>query len=298
MLKKQTWRNIEIQSKGYMLYCDHYFDSNASDSIIYIQTPIGSVDSVFKIAYRHLELKGFNIFAIDLGGIGQSGGDVKNFGLASILTDLNNVVQYIKENYNDNIHLFGGTGIGGIIGQHYASQSNDLISFAQYGVGIFDDVSNLNYPKSLLKSIMGLLSFLSFFFPNLRIKSNPPTYHGYNKVADDAIYDKMLQMDPHIFKMNIHIVNVLFKLLLSKESCLMNYPKMPTLFFKTTHDRYFPKAYFDAYKTHLTCQNKMIIIDDVHNSHYIHAKIISDEVGNWFKENSDATIYERRKKKN
>lgn len=287
MKDTSIWNEILIPNKrGEQLFCRHYFTSVEAPNVLYIQTPLGSVEGFTQKAYEPLSKYGFNIFAVDLAGIGKSEGSVHKFTAHGVISDLDSCVDYIKENFKGKLYFYGGTGIGGIWGQYYASYSNRVDAFAQYGVGIYEDFSPMGVPLWAAKLGYVMMKFLSKIAPNLRIKMNPPVYHGKNKVEDDHFYEMALRENPQMFKPNISWILALMEVFMAKDSYLKDAPKCPVLVFQTLSDRYFPADYFKRYYDRLTCRKKLYSIDDIHNSYYYRADEVCEQVARWFLENT------------
>ncbi|PKM52113.1 MAG: alpha/beta hydrolase [Firmicutes bacterium HGW-Firmicutes-7] len=283
MAIENTWKEIYIPNKkGTNLFCNHYYNDKDAPNIIYIQTPIGSVKSFLKKAYEPLAQYGFNIFAVDFSGIGKSMGNITDFSRQGTVDDLDCCVEYICERFTGDIHLYAGTGTGGIFGEYYASTTDKIRSFAQYGVGIYGDVSIIRYPKWITKMFYILLKGIAKVMPRLRIFFPLPKYSGYHAELDNTFYEMALQEYPDLFKQDIHLMIALLGMFLDKESALKLLPQCPTLVFETLHDRYFSKEYFRKYYDILTCEKKLYSINDIHNSYYFHSDEICKEVAKWF----------------
>ncbi|SHK43304.1 serine aminopeptidase domain-containing protein [Paramaledivibacter caminithermalis] len=288
MKSTHIWIEISISNhKGQQLFCRHYFTSIDAPNVLYIQTPLGSVGGFTKKAYEPLSKYGFNIFAVDLAGIGKSEGSVSEFTANGVLSDLDSCINYIEENFNGKVFLFGGTGIGGIWGQYYASYSNRLDGFAQFAVGIYEDLSPLGLSLWAAKTVYNMMKLLKKIAPNLCINMKPPEYYGKNKEQDDYFYEMSLLENPHMFKPNINWMTALMEIFLGKNSYLKDTPKCPVLVFQTLSDRYFPAEYFEHYYDRLTCHKKLYSIDDVHNSYYFRADEVCEQVAKWFLENTN-----------
>lgn len=282
---KLLWKEIRIPNKkNLLLFCDHYFEDSSAPNILYIQTPIGSVTSL-KRAYEPLAEHHFNVFAVDLSGIGNSEGNVSEFSLENMIDDLDSCVDYISEHYTGPIHLFGGTGTGGILGQYYAGYSRRIASFAQYGVGIYRDVSFFKQPLFIIKSVYFVLRKLAKIVPNISISMSPPKYNGFHKELDDSYYEMLLKENPKLLKLNVNLFVSLLEMFLDKNSALKDLPQCPTLVFETLYDRYFDIDYFRCYFNKLTCKKKLYTIEDVHNSYYFHSDEVCREVALWFQDN-------------
>lgn len=275
-----TWEHILIPNEKTNIFCNTYITRKSAMNIIVTHTPVISTLDL-QPAYEPLTKYEVNIFAFDFSGSGKSGGYEKDFSISSIVNDLHTVVNYIEKNYSTNIHLYGNAGIGGIFAQAYVCSTNRIKSFAQFACGDYRNTAGVGYPYWCVTIMSWLLKHL----PNFHITMNPPKYNGYHCEQDNAFYRKLLVQNPRLFKSSTKVMNTLLECLISPASPLQNTITVPTFVFKTLHDRYFPKEYFDHYYSNLTCKKKLLEIDDVHNSYYLRCGEFCEAVYNWFLEN-------------
>lgn len=264
------------------LYCRCFFAGPTLSNILYLQTPLVSVSGMLQTVYEPFATQNFNVYAIDLSGIGKSTGNISNFSLDMMVSDINCAIDYIRSKSGAPIFLYASTGIGGICGQYFVSQSNRITAFAQFGVGIFRDLSPMKFPLVIAQVGYKLMKFLAPIAPSFSIKLPPPKYMGIGKEIDDDFYQSISKEYPNFFSANINWVLALLEMFVSPKSSLQKPPQCPTLVIKTLHDRFFPPAYFDDYFNSLTCKKKLYTINGVHNSYYYNAKEICVEVSIWF----------------
>lgn len=277
------WTEITIRNQcGENMYCRHFFNDLAAANILYLQTPLVSVSGMLQAVYEPLITHPFNVYAIDLAGIGKSTGNISEFSLDKMVSDINCAIDYINTKSNAPVFIYASTGIGGICGQYFVSGSSRVAGFAQFGVGIFGDLSPMKFPLVIARLCYKLVKLAAQVVPNFSIKLMPPKYTGIGKEKDDNFYQIMLKEYPNLFLANINWVLAFLGMFLGEKSSLQVPPQCPTLVIKTLHDRYFPTAYFDAYFNNLTCKKKLYTIDSVHNSYYFNAKEICEEVAQWF----------------
>lgn len=274
------WTHIHIPNGETAIFCNAYIYEKTAMNIIVTHTPIVTTLEVQQ-AYEPLTAYGVNVFAFDFSGTGKSGGKEQEFSRDSIVKDLDSVVKYIEENFSSNIHLYGNTGIGGMFAQYYVCSSCKIKSFAQFACIDYKNAAGigLHYP------IAKIMSFLFNLLPNFHITSKPPKYIGYNDSKDNGFYEILTQRNPNAFKSSTKILNTTLECFISPDSAIKNGISIPTLVFKTLHDRYFAPEYFDSYFSSLTCRKKLIEIDDTHNSYYFNSKEFCRAVYDWFKEN-------------
>lgn len=276
------WHALYLEkANGEKLFADCFIGDESAPNIIYIQTPqIISVTDL-KGCYEPLSKYGFNIFALDLSGVGKSEGNIKDFTFKTLNSDISQLIKHIKANYGGKIHFFGGTGTGGILGQCYVAQSHDISSFAQYGVAIYQDLSI--YPHSkMFRLLYPFLKIICRIMPTKKIKFSIPPYEGKNAVKEDAFYEELLGKFPGGFDMNIRLLVHLLGAYIAKDSPIRKSLSCPTLFFAPQHDRYFSRDYFEKYNALLTGEHNMYRIDDAHSSYIWHAEEICKQVSEWF----------------
>lgn len=265
-------------SKGNKLFVDQYIIAKDAPNLIFICTPIVSVTD-FQVCYQPFTDYGFNVFAFDFSGVGKSEGNAAAMNKETIYDDFISVVKYIKARSDAPLLVFGNTGTGGIIAQELMHYLEDITAFAQFGVCIYGDLSPFGMPGWIGKPAHKFLNLMSKLFPKKKITFNPPAYHGFHADLDNNFYKEWLQKDPDFFKVNFSFPALLMGIFSGRRELNI---KVPTLVFKTNHDRYFSKAYFDKYYQSLTCPKKLVEIDDVHNSYYFYPELIAKEVSEWF----------------
>lgn len=275
------WKHIQIPNGETNIFCNTYITDKSAMNIIVAHTPITSTLEV-QAAYEPLTKYSVNIFAFDFSGTGKSGGYVKNFSLRSVVSDLNAVVNYIEENYLSSIHLYGNTGIGGMFAQYFVCTTNRIKSFAQFACADYKNTAGVGYPYYGVKIMSWWLKHL----PNFYITVKPPKYNGFNCGQDNGFYEKLLDGNPNIFKTSTKIMNAMLECFVAPDSAIKNGITIPTLVFKTKHDRYFSREYFDSYYSSLHCKKKLVVIDDIHNSYYFRSEEFCKAVYQWFYENT------------
>ncbi len=274
------WKHIQIPNGDTTIFCNAYITEKSAMNIIVTHTPIVSTLEV-QAAYVPLAKYGVNIFAFDFSGTGNSGGNEKDFSRTSIVKDLDAVVRYVENNFSSNIHLYGNTGIGGMFAQYYVCSTNKIKSFAQFACVDFKNTAGVGYPYPIVKVMSSLLTLL----PNFHITVKPPKYVGYNDRKDNSFYEMLTRSNPNVFKSSTKIMNTTLECFVSADSAIKNGVTIPTLVFKTLHDRYFSAKYFDSYFSSLTCKKKLIEINDIHNSYYFRSEEFCKAVYEWFAEN-------------
>ena len=236
------WKHVQIPNGENSIFCNAYITEKFAINIIITHTPICTTLDI-QPAYEPLTKYAVNVFAFDFSGTGKSGGNEKEFSLHSIENDLNAVVDYIEENYSSNIHLYGNTGIGGMFAQYYICSTDRIKSFAQFACVDYKNTAGVGYPYFGVKMMSWCLKRL----PNFHITAKPPKYTGFNCTQDNGFYEMLVDCNPNIFKSSTKIMNAMLESFVSPSSAIQNGVTVPTLVFKTLHDRYFSKEYFDSY---------------------------------------------------
>lgn len=275
------WEHIQIPRNETSLFCNAFITSKSAMNIIVTHTPIVTTLEMKK-AYEPLSNRNVNIFAFDFSGTGKSGGEEKDFSRESIVKDLDSMVDYIENNYSDNIHLYGNTGIGGMFAQYYATISNKIKSFAQFACVHYKNTAGIGYPYPIVKILCNILKLL----PNIHFTMKPPKYKGYHQEEDNAYYIRLEEKYPHIWRTSSKVLQTMLECFVAKDSVVKDSVAVPTLVFKTLHDRYFSQEYFDEYFQSLTCEKKLVEVNDVHNSYYLDSELFCDNAFKWFAEHT------------
>lgn len=274
-------KNLFIEKQnGEKLFVNVLENDINAPNVIYIQTPIGSVVEL-KECYYHLSKYGLNVFAVDLSGIGQSEGEIKDFTINTLHEDIDFCIKYIKENYNNIFHLFGGTGTGGILAQHYISGDNSIKSFVQYGLAIHKDVSALANPL-MTKIIYLIVPLIKKLSPNMTLKFKPSKYNGKNAEEENKWYEELIRNKPGVMDMNIGLLSTLLDIFLSETSNIKKKPSCPVLVFAPKHDRYFSMSYIEKYYSWLDEPKAIHEMDDSHLSFLWHSEEICKKASEWF----------------
>ena len=268
------WTELYIENK---LFCNHYFSGANAMNIIVTHTPLCST-TVLKHAYEPLTKYNVNLFAFDFSGTGRSKAGIIGFSLESIVSDVRMMVGYVAENFSDNIHIFGNTGIGGIFAQYAVNSGVKIKSFAQFACAVHKDTSPFGLPYTLVKFVCPIIKL----FPNLVMTFKVPKYKGFNADKDNEFYKQLEELAPGSMQTKLGLLHTLLASVVSSKSVLQNDIQYPTLVFKVLHDRYFPVQYFDKYYAALKCEKKLVEVNDAHNSYYYNSGLFCDEAYNWF----------------
>ncbi|QNO15337.1 alpha/beta hydrolase [Alkalicella caledoniensis] len=277
-------KSIQIEKKnGSNLYVNILEKSPEAPNVIYIMTPMGDVNK-FKECYSPLVKYGCNVFALSFSGIGKSEGLMEDFSMDSVTDDIDTLVRYIIENYSEDLHMFGATGMGGIIAQAYLGKSSEITdrikSFAQTGVAIHGDMSIM--PNSRIYKVLNIIiPFISKAFPRFTIKFKVPKFNGVNAEKEMEWYLKFQEENPRALDMHIAFVQTLLGLFFNSKSPIRNKVSCPTLVIIPEHDRYYNPSYVNRYYESLDNPKKIYTMDDSHLVFTWNSQEICREVGKW-----------------
>lgn len=275
---------IFLLTEGLKNYVKVVEVSKSAPNIIFIMTPIASVGE--ELAERFLEgltCKTCNVFALDFLGIGQSEGTSRHITVKNMIKSTLSLIEYIKNNYNEDIHFYGGTGAGGIIGQAIVSSielKGHITSFIQYGVGIYSDTTTMGKTE-LFKKLWYCLKILNKLIPGVRIKFNIPEYDGINSEEERQWYLDVQKKEPKAFDFKISLFKAILDIFFRKDSSIINSVTCPVLVIAPMHDRYYYKDYFDRYFKGISSSKELHWIDGSHISFDWMAKEINSKVLEW-----------------
>lgn len=258
--------------------------SKEATNIIFIITPIVSVSSPLALEFMNgLINDKCNVFAMDFLGVGKSDGNSKDISYVNMKESLLKLIAYIKEHFNHNIHFYGGTGMGGILGQALCSDSkvsHDITSYIQYGVAIHNDLSIMGN-NTLLRLSYPLVSLMNRFFPTSKLKFKIPKYNGFNAEKENEWYADVMKNYPGAFDLSFSLMHTALKLLLDKNSPLKNNISCPVLVIASKHDRYYYNEYINRYYESLNEQKEIMWIENSHLSFYWDSMYINSKVIRW-----------------
>jgi len=284
-----NYNNITLRVKGFKVNVESVISGDDADNIIFVMTPIGSVSEAYtKIYYDNLAALGFNVFALDLVGIGQSQGMGVDISYLHMKESARTLVDYIRQNYSTPIHFYGGTGMGGIIGQALVSDPDigkDICKFAQFGVASYSDLSIMG-SNPLYKLLYTVLKMVPSKLLNKKMPFQVPKYSGFNAEKENAWYSEMMKKYPGSFDMKLGLLKTLFGLFYERQSPLRKQVQCPTLVLASSYDRYYYKAYVETYYNKLSIDKKIVWFEDSHLVFHWSTDLLAGHVADWFKKNS------------
>ena len=281
-IKQEGWEDVYVLGYSKVHIIQNIYDKNKKN-IMLIHTPVTSIKNCFECYEQLRRLYLFNVFVMDyVPGEGECSGQTKEFTLENMVANLNAVYQYIAENYSNEIHLVGYTGAGAIIAQYYVRLNPAFKSFSQFACGIYGKTTPLGVPTFMAKLVLAISRWIVNRKPDFTIVFNPPKAKGYHAELDNEFYEIMKYFrDADFFNLKLNSLVQILEIMIGKESNLKKEIICPTLVFKTLHDRYFSKEYFDEYYYALTCEKKLVEINDTHNSYFINPEPFMVEIAKW-----------------
>ncbi|AFG37465.1 alpha/beta fold hydrolase [Spirochaeta africana] len=276
--------NITLTHNDHRIHVQASIDNPSAPNIIYLMTPVVSVSHELSQGFMSgLTEGGCNIFAIDFPGIGRSEGSSREIRYETMAGSMLSLIMYIQENYSANIHLYGGTGTGGIIGQALAMDSRiapHIRSFSQFGAAIYRDSSPLADTR-LLRIAYPLIQLIARIAPGTRLPFRLPEYHGLHAAEEDQWYKTIMQQYPGTFDLSFSLIASLCFLILGSASPLRNQLGCPTLVIASTEDRYFSRGYLQQYYDSLPCKKHLVWIASSHLAFVWNAEEINQAVLEW-----------------
>ena len=260
-------------------------NNQEAPNILFLMTPLTTVDDELATKfYKPLYNEGVNVFALDLPGIGKS--KKCKFTYSKIQHAIKETVSFINENYTDEIHLYGGTGTGGIFAQAIASDKelSFFKTFSQFGIINYKDLSPLGN-NLVFKFLYPMIKLGAILFPRYEISFEPPEYNGYNAEKENLYYKNLMKEYPDAFNLPLSVISTIMWLALSKNSPLQNVQEIPTLVMATEHDRYFSKKYVRKYFDSIKIKKELQWINDSHCVYDWGAELLAKKVVGWIEEN-------------
>lgn len=276
------WRDLYItNNKGRRLFVDSFIAGEAAPSIIYIQTTTCHVKRM-RQCYALLANNGYNVFALDPTGIGQSEGSLRDITIQSFLEDIDSLYNYIAANYTGARYIFGNTGTGGALAQYYVSSRGNVDGFAQFGVAKYGDTSPLHYPTPVVRLLYPIICLGALLFPHICF--NEPVPEGIEDTCEkeDRFITEIARLYPDFSKIPLTFIRMYAGIYIRHNSALRQPLTCPTLVFKPKFDRCVPSDYYDTYFYSLHCKKKLVEIENTHTCYLFEAKKVCSSVIEWF----------------
>lgn len=282
--------NISLTYNDQQIHVQSSIHDISAPNIIFIMTPIVSVShKISQDFMAGLTGKGCNIFALDFPGIGRSEGNTRNITYENMAEATLCLISYIQKSCSSSIHLYGGTGTGGIIAQALVSDSRIaplITSFSQFGSAVYRDSSPLADTR-LMKTAYPLIKLIAAISPSLRLSFSPPKYKGLNAIEENLWYKKIMQEYPGTFNMPFSLVHTLCYLILDSKSPMRNPPACPVLVMASKDDRYFSREYVNIYYDSIPNRKNLKWIASSHLAFLWNAEEINQAVIDWVLMNSN-----------
>lgn len=273
-----------IDCAGEQLLVNILAGDRGRPNIIFLMTPIASVSEDLALSFYRDLAAAHNVFALDLPGLGKSGGGGTTITFPWMKRAFLVLVDYIRTHHGGTIHLYGGTGIGGILAQGLSRDPDCaacLQSCIQYGVANYRDASIMGTNWVYRLAAPGI-RFLGHLWPDRRLSFRVPDYHGRNAEREARWYAEVMARYPGSFDMKLGLVASLFWLFFSSRSPLRNPPAVPVLVLASRHDRYYPVDYVERYFDGLgTIRKHLVWFDDSHLCFAWNASALADRIGEW-----------------
>lgn len=200
-------------------------------------------------------------------------------------------ISFIQKNYLGELHLYGGTGTGGVLAQAIASDKDLSFfkTFSQLGSANYRDLSPLGN-SLMFKLLYPIIRASAVLFPNYRLKFRIPKYNGINAEKENAWYQNIMNKYPGIFDLSMDVVSTIMWLFISRKSPLREVQKIPTLVMAAEHDRYYSHEYVKKYFEKLPVQKKLHWLNDSHCVFEWGSELLAKEVIIWIIEENKNTI--------
>lgn len=281
MEKEQFIKTNELDT-----YVRIFEASKHAENIIFIMTPIGTVKSQITDNFlQGLTGKTCNVFALDFNGIGNSKGTARDISIETMKQSLVSLINYISQNYNEQIHFYGGTGTGGILAQAlcgYPEIGSRIKSLIQFGLGIYKD-STIMGKSSTLNISYRIMKLMNVFMPGKRIGFKVPFYDGPYAEKENKWYADVIKQDSKAFDFKLSLFTTLLGLFFNKKSPLQIHVNVPTLVLAAQHDRYYYKEYVERYFNMLECQKELYWIEGSHTCFDWKAEEINARILEWIR---------------
>ena len=132
-----------------------------------------------------------------------------------------------------------------------------------------------------------VMHFFLKLLPDMTMPYKPPKYQGLRHEEDDGFYKDMMAKYPSFKGVSTKFLEIVIAFFVAKDSVAKSSVAIPTLVYKIPHDRFMTPQFFDDYFESLTCEKKLIEIENgIHNSYFIDSEIFCRHAYEWFARHS------------
>ena len=275
MQSKQTVSNFR-NNKGQTIFYRNWNTDSITKGIIIIVHGLNSHSGYYQNFAVHLIENGYEVYAIDLRGRGQSEGEryfIRDYkDIVADIDQLMNIIKYAHPTLP--VFLFGHSA-GGVFASVYAVQNQLKLK------GLISESLALEVPSS--RFALAIIKFLSYIIPHVRlVKLNNADFSRENSVVDTMNHDPLLANEKQATK-------TMQQLLLAAEYLNKTMPeiKIPLLILHGTADKATKPGGSEYFMKHASSADKQLKLYEGHYHDLLNDKyhgIVVRDILRWLNE--------------
>jgi len=276
-------REATFKSRGLNLRLKYFQKDTSAPSILCIPgTGDYSLLGTAEILY-HIYLRGYNVFAVDLQGHGDSEGKRGDFTIGELVENSRDAAEYISRNFNERIGVIGAS-LSGFVTFYLALAQAPIKSIVCQDPAILTEKEFQEEATKKAKRIIPMAKLLSRLFPRLKIptslyvdwKAFPETdaeRELLEKFMNDPDFVKWYTLRGALSQIQTPPPNPIEKL------------KMPIMIVAPTRDKLMPLSYVkNLYNRIPPIKKKLVEVDGGHFWMFSHPKETVEMICGWFNE--------------
>lgn len=246
-----------IVSGNTRLHLDIY-ESARTDPIIIFLPGTGVYSEFYSEFMTALNKAGYNVIGIDYRGHGHSGGKRGDFTFDELIEDIQHVISYVIERFNEGIGMVG-TSQGGVLAFYTETIDPRIKSVVSHNAVLLSrDAPKLARYPLLVKYFSFFWDLLVKLFPNLCLPIS--SYIDPNKIFEGKIHLRQALSNPMVVKK--YTLRAITSLKKAKPKKEISSIKTPTMFISGERDQIVSPYYSLLIFNELTCLKEFCLIPD------------------------------------
>jgi pimeloyl-ACP methyl ester carboxylesterase len=284
-----------VESDGLKLHIDVYEYNPKAPTVIFIPGT-----AIYAMCYAELMYKigesGYNVIGIDPRGHGRSQGERGNYTVEEIMKDVENVISYAIDRFNNKVSLMGSSQ-GGIVAFYIAAKDKRIQTV------VCQNIADLASPEShkltrfpsVTKYLKPIIANFGHVFSDTQIPLSAYLNLDLIKIKYFGTAANFIEKDP------IALKSVSLRALRSLATTPLPAPvesiETPVLVIQGSYDTIFPVSYTQKIFDKLQCKKELIVFPEL--SHAIMTENVEEiypPIINWL--NSVYNKKSRKRQKN
>jgi len=280
---EKSLRETTFKSRGLNLRLKYFQKDISAPSILCIPgTGCYSLLGTAEMLY-HIYLRGYNVFAVDLQGHGDSEGKRGDFTIGQLVENSRDAARYISRNFNGRIGVIGAS-LGGFVTFYLALAQGPIKSIVCQDPAILTEKKFQEEVTRKAKRIIPLAKLLVKVFPRLKIPTS--LYIDWKALPETEEEKELLEKfmnDPDLVKW--YTLRAALSQIQTPPPNPIEKLKIPMMIVAPAKDKLMSLSYVkNLYNRLPPIKKKLVEVDGGHFWMFSHPKETVKMICDWFEE--------------